>query len=159
MMSQPEGCSDGLTRIIAASVERGPGSAAKYIVACDGARIVMTVLSSALDLDQLAAAVPRRELYRTYFDEQSDSIPITTTKLRAARPDPLVYQQTMQLQGAESSVYFTFENVGYAGMFGSRFPRRYRRAPSKGRCRKRFWTSPHGRPSACISAAGCIASR
>src|SRR3954453_11450543 len=30
MMSEPDGCADGLTRVIAASAERGPGSAAKY---------------------------------------------------------------------------------------------------------------------------------
>ena len=28
----PEGCSDGLTRVIADSAERGPGSAAEYVV-------------------------------------------------------------------------------------------------------------------------------
>ena len=33
MLSMPEGCSDGLTRVIAASAERGAGSAAKYSVA------------------------------------------------------------------------------------------------------------------------------
>src|SRR6516162_595781 len=32
MLSDPKGCSDGLTRVIAASAERGPGSAAKYSV-------------------------------------------------------------------------------------------------------------------------------
>ncbi len=122
MSSEPEGCSDGLTRVIAASVERGPGSAAKYIVAYDGARIVMTVLTSALDLDQLAATASRCELYLTYFDDESEPIPITTTKLEAARPDSLVYQQTMQLQGTETSVYFAFENVGDAGMFAIAFP-------------------------------------
>lgn len=122
MASEPDGCSDGLTRVIATSAERGPGSAAKYIVAYDGARIVMTVLTSALDLDQLAATASRCELYLTYFDDESEPIPITTTKLKAARPDSLVYQQTMQLQGTESSVFFAFENVGDAGMFAIAFP-------------------------------------
>jgi len=32
-------------RVIAGSAERGPGSAQKYIVGYDGARMVMTVLS------------------------------------------------------------------------------------------------------------------
>ena len=122
MLSQPEGCSDGLTRDIADSAERGPGSAAKYGVAYDGARIVMTVLASPLDLDRLAATASRCELYLTYFDEASEPIPITTTKLTSTRPDSLVYQQTMQLHGSESSVYFTFENVGDSGMFGIAFP-------------------------------------
>jgi hypothetical protein len=122
MLSRPEGCSDGLTRAIAASVERGPGSAAKYAVAYDGARIVVTVLTSTLDLDRLAATASRCETYLTYFDEQSPAIPITTTKLASARPDSLVYQQTLQLQGTESSVYFAFENVGDWGMFAIAFP-------------------------------------
>jgi hypothetical protein len=122
MLSQPEGCSDGLTRVIAASAERGPGSAAKYSVGYDGARIVMTVLTSSLDLDKLATTAARCEMYLTYFDQASEPIPITTTKLKSARPDSLVYQQTMQLQGGESSVYFAFENVGQAGMFGIAFP-------------------------------------
>jgi hypothetical protein len=122
MLSQPEGCSDGLTRVIAASAERGPGSAAKYSVAYDGARIVMTVLTSTLDLDELEATAARCELYLTYFDETSEPIPITTTKLDSERPDSLAYQQTMQLQEGESSVYFAFENVGGSGMFGIAFP-------------------------------------
>jgi hypothetical protein len=122
MMSRPEGCSDGLTRVIAASAERGPGSAAKYSVAYDGARIVMTVLTSSLDLEQLAATAERCEQYLTFFDRSSEPIPITTTKLEAARPGALAYQQTMRLQGAESSVYFAFENVGRSGMFGIAFP-------------------------------------
>ncbi|MDT5152888.1 MAG: hypothetical protein QOI01_4621 [Mycobacterium sp.] len=122
MPSQPEGCSDGLTRVIAASAQRGPGSAAKYVVAYDGARIVMTVLTSSLDLDQLATTAARCALYLTYFDKASAPIPITTTKLESVRPDSLVYQQTMQLQGTKSSVYFTFENIGDAAMFAIAFP-------------------------------------
>ena len=59
MLSNPEGCSDGLTRAIADSAERGPGSAAEYVVAYDGARIVMTVLTWPLDLDRLAATADR----------------------------------------------------------------------------------------------------
>ena len=122
MMSEPDGCADGLTRVIAASAERGPGSAAKYGVAYDGARIVMTVLVSALDLKLLAATADRCELYLTYFDAASEPILITTTKLEALRPESLVYQQTMQLQGSESSVFFAFCNVGDFGMFGIAFP-------------------------------------
>jgi hypothetical protein len=121
-MSQPDGCADGLTRVIAASAERGPGSAAKYGVAYDGARIVMTVLVSELDLKRLAATAARCELYLTYFDEASEPILITTTKLKALRPESLVYQQTMQLHGSESSVFFAFCNVGDSGMFGIAFP-------------------------------------
>ena len=63
MLSRPEGCANALTNVIAESAERGPGSAAKYSVGYDGARIVMTVLSWRLDLGKLeAAASPLREL-------------------------------------------------------------------------------------------------
>jgi hypothetical protein len=122
MLSQPEGCSDGLTRVIAASAERGPGSAAKYAVAYDGARMVMTVLSWPLDLEKLAATARRCEIYLTFFDEASEPIPITTTKLPSPRPDTLAYQQTMQLRGSESSVYFAFANVGTSALFGIAYP-------------------------------------
>lgn len=121
MLSKPEGCSDGLTRVIAASAERGPGSAAKFSVAYDGARIVMTVLTSTLDLDELADTAQRCEQYLTYFDEASPAIPVTTTKLGSQRPDSLLYRQTLRLMGSESSVFFAFENVGNAGMFGIAF--------------------------------------
>src|SRR6185437_13059366 len=33
MLSDPEGCSDGLTRAIADTAERGPGAAAEYVAA------------------------------------------------------------------------------------------------------------------------------
>lgn len=122
MLSEPAGCSDGLTRVIAASAERGPGSAAKYGVVYDGARIIVTVLTFPLDMDQLAATAARCELYLTFFDEASEPIPITTTRLETSRPGALAYQQTMQLQGSESSVYFVFENVGSSGMFAIAFP-------------------------------------
>lgn len=122
MMSQPEGCADGLTRVIAASAERGAGSAAKYSVAYDGARIVMTVLSFPLDLEQLAATARRCEVYLTYFDEASEPIPISTTQLASPRPGDLLYQQTMQLGESENSVYFEFSNVGSSGMFAIAFP-------------------------------------
>ena len=95
MLSDPEGCSDGLTRVIADSAERGPGSAAKYSVAYDGARIVMTVLTWNLDLDRLAATAERCAQYQTFFDPSSEGIPMTTTRLQTPRPDALVYEQTM----------------------------------------------------------------
>lgn len=122
MLSQPEGCSDGLTRIIAASAERGAGSAAKYSVAYDGARVVMTVLTWNLDTDKLAATAERCAAYQTFFDPASAGIPMTTSKLETSRPDALVYEQTMNLAGAKSSVFFSFENVGAMAVFGIAFP-------------------------------------
>ena len=122
MLSKPEGCSDGLTRVIAASAERGAGSAAKYSVFYDGARIVMTVLTWNLDLDKLAATAERCAAYQTFFDPSSEGIPMTTTRLQTSRPDALVYEQTMNLSGAKSSVFFAFENVESMGVFGIAFP-------------------------------------
>ena len=122
MLSQPEGCSDGLTRIIAAAAERGAGSASKYVVGYDGARIVMTVLTWELDLDELAATAERCARYQTFFDPSSEGIPMTTTRLQTSRPDALVYQQTMDLNGAKSSVFFSFENVDQMAVFGIAFP-------------------------------------
>ena len=54
--SRPKGCANVPTNVIKESAERGPGSAAKYAAAYDGARIVMTVLSWNLDLESLQAA-------------------------------------------------------------------------------------------------------
>jgi hypothetical protein len=122
LLSEPEGCSDGLTKVIAASAERGPGSAIKYMVNYDGARIVMTVLSWRLNIDQLAATASRCEHFNAYFDRASKGIPITTTKLGGTRPDELVYQQTMQLGGTESSVFMSFENIDRMAVFGIAFP-------------------------------------
>ncbi len=122
MLSQPEGCSDGLTRVIAASAERGAGSAAKYSVAYDGARTVMTVLTWNLDLAKLASTAQRCARYQTFFDPSSEGIPMTTTRLSTQRPDALVYEQTMDLSGAKSSVFFAFENVGTMAVFGIAFP-------------------------------------
>ena len=122
MLSTPEGCSDGLTRVIAASAERGAGSAAKYSVTYDGARVVMTVLSWNLDLDKLAATAERCARYQTFFDPSSEGIPMTTTKLPTSRPDSLIYEQTMDLSGAKSSVFFSFENVEGMAVFGVAFP-------------------------------------
>jgi hypothetical protein len=122
MLSKPEGCADGLTRVIAASAERGPGSAAQYSVDYDGARIVMTVLTWSLDLDKLAATAERCAQYQTFFDPSSQGIPMTTAKVPSRRPDALVYEQTMDLSGAMSSVYFSFENVHAMAAFGIAFP-------------------------------------
>ncbi|MDO3638228.1 hypothetical protein [Mycolicibacterium arseniciresistens] len=122
MLSEPPGCSDGLTRVIAGSGERGPGSAAEYVVAWDGVRIVMTVLTWPLDLDRLAATADRCARFETFFDPASDGIPMTTTRLPAPRAEALVYQQTMTLAGVDNSVYFSFENVGTMAVFGIAFP-------------------------------------
>lgn len=122
MLSAPEGCSDGLTRAIVDSAERGPGSAAQYVVSYDGARIVMTVLTWPLDLDRLAATADRCAHFQTFFDRSAPGIPMTTIRLQTARPAALVYQQTMRLNSVESSVYFSFENIGKTGVFGIAFP-------------------------------------
>jgi hypothetical protein len=122
MLSDPEGCSDGLTRVIAATAERGRGSAAEYVVGYDGARIVMTVLTWPLDLDKLAATAERCAHFQTFFDPSAPGIPMTTTRLPSSRPDALAYQQTMQLSNAESSVYFAFENTDGMAVFGIAFP-------------------------------------
>lgn len=122
MLSSPEGCSDGLTRVIAESAERGPGSAGKFVAAYDGARILLTVLSSPLPLDRLAATADRCAEFRTFFDPSDEGIPITTTRLAGANPSALAYQQTMRLNGADESVYFAFENVGNWAVFGIAFP-------------------------------------
>jgi hypothetical protein len=122
MLSKPEGCSDALTRVIAGSAERGPGSAAKYNVSYDGARIVMTVLTWNLDLDKLAATAERCAQYETFFDPSSPGIPMTTMRVPSPRPDALVYKQTMDLNGTKSSVIFSFENVHRMAAFGIAFP-------------------------------------
>jgi hypothetical protein len=123
MLSDPEGCSDGLTRAIADSAERGPGSAAEYVVGYDGARIVMTVLTWPLDLARLAATAERCAHFQTFFDPSAaPGIPMTTTRLQTSRPDALAYQQTMRLSNVDSSVYFAFENIGRMAVFGIAFP-------------------------------------
>jgi hypothetical protein len=122
MLSSPEGCSDGLTRAIADSAERGPGSAAEYVVGYDGARIVMTVLTWPLDLARLAATVDRCAHFQTFFDPSAPGIPMTTTRLPTPRAEALVYEQTMRLGNVESSAYFTFENIGTMAVFGIAFP-------------------------------------
>lgn len=122
MLSRPEGCSDGLTRAISDSAERGPGSAAEYLVAYDGARMVITVLTWRLDLEKLAAVADRCAKYETFFDRSTPGIPMTTTRLQTPRTDALVYEQTMQLSGSRNSVYFSFENVGDTAVYGIAFP-------------------------------------
>jgi hypothetical protein len=122
MMSRPEGCSDGLTRVIADSAERGPGSAAQYVVAYDGARMVITVSTWPLDLDRLAAVADRCAEFETFFDPSTPGIPMTTARLQTTRADALVYEQTMRLSNVENRVYFSFENVGDMAVFGIAFP-------------------------------------
>ncbi|MEN4479424.1 hypothetical protein [Mycolicibacterium cosmeticum] len=122
MLSNPEGCSDGFTRVIAASAERGAGSAAKYSVSYDGARMVVTVLSWQLDLDAITATAQRCARYETFFDRSMPGIPMTTTRLSTDRPGALVYEQTMQLGAERSSVYSSFENVDGMAVFAVAFP-------------------------------------
>ncbi|MBV9515131.1 MAG: hypothetical protein JO280_13995 [Mycobacteriaceae bacterium] len=121
MLSIPQGCSNGLTGVIAAYAERGPGAAAKYGVTYSGVRIVMTVLTSALNLDGLATEATRCQSFNVFFDRNSAAIPMTTTRL-ASRPDQLVYAQTMNLQGNDTTVYMSFENVGRMAVFGMGLP-------------------------------------
>jgi len=122
MLSRPEGCANALTNVIGASAERGPGSAAKYAVSFDGARIVMTLLSWNLDMETLRAAADRCANFEAFFDPASEGIPITTTDLAGLDPDALGYQQTMQLGNSPSSVYMGFQNVGRLAVFGIAFP-------------------------------------
>ena len=121
MLSKPPGCANALTDVIAKSAERGPGSAAKYAVSYDGARIQMTVLSWSLNLDELAATASRCQHFETFFDPQSEGIPITTTLLPSS-DGTLIYRQTMDLAGRQSSVYMAFANVGRYAVFGVVFP-------------------------------------
>ena len=122
MLSTPEGCSDGLTRVIAETAERGAGAAAEYIVAYDGARISMTVLTSSLPLERLAATADRCAEFKAFFDPSGPGIPITTMKLQTTREDALAYQQTMRLGDVDSSIFFSFENIGRMAVFGIAFP-------------------------------------
>jgi hypothetical protein len=122
MLSRPEGCSNALTNVIKDSAERGPGSAAKYSISYDGARIAMTLLSWTLDLDALKAAAERCASFEAFFDPVSKGIPITTTELAGLGPGALAYQQTMSLGNASSSVYMAFQNVGRRAVFGVAFP-------------------------------------
>lgn len=124
MSSMPPNCSDGLTKVIATSAERGPGSAVKYNVGYDGARIAMTVLSWPLDLAALENTAERCASFEVFFDDASPGIPMTTTRLpdaeRAAADgaDVLVYRQSMELPGEQSTIYMAFANVGSMATFG-----------------------------------------
>lgn len=131
MLSKPEGCSNAFTDVIAGSAERGPGSAAKYSVAYDGARMLITVLSWHLDLDQLAATAARCETFKTFFDPMSPGIPIVTTRLPSTDGE-LVYQQTMTIGKQESSIFLSFANVGTMGVFGIALPTENPTIPVKG---------------------------
>jgi hypothetical protein len=122
MLSIPQGCSNGLTDVIAAYAERGPGAAAKYSVTYSGVRVLMTVLTSPLNLNELATEATRCQSFNVYFDRNSAPIPITTTKLQSPRPGELVYEQTMKLHGVNTAVYMSFENVGRMAVFGMGFP-------------------------------------
>lgn len=122
MLSRPKGCANALTNVIRQSAERGPGSAAKYDVGYDGARIRMTVLSWNLDLEKLKAEAQRCERFEAFFDRDSDGIPITTEPLSGLGGAALGYQQTMDLNGAKSSVYMGFQNIGRRAVFGVAFP-------------------------------------
>lgn len=122
MLSDPPGCSEGFTKVITASAERGPGSAAKYTVSYDGARMLVTVLSWPLDMAGLEATAQRCAHFDTYFDRSAAPIPMTTERLDTERPDALVYQQTMDLTGTKSSVWFSFENVDSMAVFAVAFP-------------------------------------
>ena len=120
MLSDPPGCTDGMTKLIAASADqghRGPGSAAKYSVMFDGARMTMTVLSWNLDLAKLDETAARCAQFEAFFDAQSDGVPITTTKLPADTGE-LRFQQTMTLGGEQNSVYMAFANIGQLGLIG-----------------------------------------
>lgn len=122
MLSDPPGCSEGFTKVITATAERGPGSAAKYTVGYDGARMLITVLSWPLDTEALEATAQRCASFSTYFDRGSPAIPMTTTRLDTERPGALVFEQTMELSGSRSSVYFSFENVNSMAVFAVAFP-------------------------------------
>lgn len=122
MLSRPQGCANALTAVIRRSAERGPGSAAKYSVNYDGARIVMTVLSWNLDLNSIKAEGDRCAKFQVFFDPQSDGIPMTTAPLAGVADGALGYQQTMNLNGTESAGYMVFQNVGRRAVFGLAFP-------------------------------------
>jgi hypothetical protein len=122
MSSEPDGCANGLTDVIARSAERGPGAAAKYRVQYDGVTILMTVLTSPLDLTGLQDTATRCEHFDVFFDPTSDRFPITTTKVPTAESGALVYQQTMRLGNSERSVYASFENINGLAVFGAALP-------------------------------------
>lgn len=122
MLSRPQGCSNALTGAIAQTAERGPGSAAKYAVSYDGARIAVTLLSWNLDLDRIDAAANRCAKFEAFFDPNSPGIPITTAELPGLEAGGLAYQQSMTLRTATSNIYMAFRNVGPNAVFGIALP-------------------------------------
>lgn len=126
MLSRPQGCANALTNVIKQSGEQsgalGPGSAAKYVVSFDGARIVMTLLSWNLEMEALKAAADRCAQFEAFFDPDAPGIPMTTTALSGVEEGALAYQQTMNLNNSSSSVYMAFQNVGGRAVFGVAFP-------------------------------------
>jgi hypothetical protein len=122
MLSRPQGCSNALTNVISQSAERGPGSAAKYAISYDGARIVMTLLSWNLDLDKIEAAANRCAKFEAFFDPNSRGIPIITVELPGVESGALAYQQTMKLRNSASNVYMAFQNVGDDALFAIALP-------------------------------------
>ncbi len=126
MLSRPQGCANALTNVIQHSAEQsgmlGPGSAAKYAVTYDGARIVITLLSWTLDLGALEAAAERCATFEAFFDPNSEGIPMSTTALPGLDGGALAYQQTMNLDNTSSSVYMAFQNIGQRAVFGVAFP-------------------------------------
>lgn len=122
MLSRPAGCANALTNVIAGAAERGPGSAAKYAVGYDGARIVVTLLSWNLDLPKLRAEAQRCARFEAFFDAGSEGIPITTTELAGLDSGALGFQQTMRLGNESSSVFMAFQNVGARAVFAVAFP-------------------------------------
>ena len=149
MLSEPEGCSDGLTRVIADSAERGPGSAAKYVVAYDGARMLMTVLTWPLDLDRLAATAGRCEHFQAFFDpclgrDSDDHHPAgDAAPRRVGVPADHEFGQHRQQR------LLLVRERRHDGCVRDRVSHtESRRSPSKVRCRRRFWTSPPNRPTA-----------
>ncbi|MGW0158241.1 hypothetical protein ACWDUN_02865 [Mycobacterium sp. NPDC003323] len=122
MLSDPAGCSEGFSKSIGASAERGPGSALKYVVGYDGARMLITMLSWSLDIETLEAIGERCAEFSTFFAPGAPAIPMTTERLDTDRDGALVYEQTMDLGGERSSVWFSFENVGSMAVFGVAFP-------------------------------------
>lgn len=126
MLSRPQGCANALTNVIKQSGEQsgemGPGSAAKYVVSYDGARIVMTLLSWNLNMEALDIAAERCAQFEAFFDPASPGIPMTTTAVPGLDDGALAYQQTMNLKNSSSSVYMAFQNVGGRAVFGVAFP-------------------------------------
>ena len=122
MLSRPQGCADALTNVIRQTAERGPGSAAKYAVGYDGARVVMTLLSWNLDLDEIKAEADRCAKFEVFFDPDSSGIPMTTAPLDGLDDGAVGYRQTMNLNGTVSIGYMAFQNVGRRSLFGVTFP-------------------------------------